>query len=42
MIDLLLHSGSGVPSLIFVGAFAGLTLLLVLLADKYTKDKEDR
>lgn len=42
MIDLLLHSGSGVPGLLFVGLFAGLTLALVLLADKFTKDKEDK
>lgn len=42
MIDLLLHSGSGFPGLLFVGLFAGLTLALVLLADKFTKDKEDK
>lgn len=41
MIEWLLHSGSGVPSLIFVGAFAGLTILLVLLADKITKRRKD-
>lgn len=36
MIDWLLHSGSGVPSLIFVGLFAGLLYGAVLLIDKYT------
>lgn len=41
MIDLLLHSGSGIPGLLFVGLFAGLTFGLVLLADKFTKNKEE-
>lgn len=41
MIDLLLHSGSGVPGLVFVGCFAGVLILALLLADKFTKDKEE-
>lgn len=42
MIEWLTASGSGVPSLIFVGCFAGVLILALLLADKFTNDKEDK